>query len=63
MKFIDISRSIVYYMTTEDGIDYRCGPDGKGWERRYGESWEPVLGYDEEKRCYMAWAAHITGSA
>lgn len=55
MKFKNLEQVTTWYCTTEDGTEYRTCSSGESWQRRYGESWEPVMSYDEEKACRVAW--------
>lgn len=43
MKIINISKSVTYYVTTDDPEfpDYRVDETGINLEVRMGESWEP----------------------
>ena len=49
MKIKEISKSVTYYVTTDepDFPDYRTDENGTHWENAMGESWESV--YNDEK--------------
>lgn len=55
MKFSHLEQVITWHCTAQDGTEYRADSSGENWERLYGESWEPVVSYDEEKACRVAW--------
>lgn len=61
MKFTNDFCFETWQFESDTGVQYRCDKWGEYWQRNYGQGWQDVFLYDEEKQCKMAWLEYTKG--
>ena len=57
MKITDVTKSITYYVETDDPdfSDYRTDETGSHWENYLGGIWQPVFGQQAKELQKLFW--------